>query len=46
MPGDLPSVDSNEDKEGLVCVCACVCGEGVIIIAVDPRDGSHWAAAS
>lgn len=25
MPGDLPGVDSNEDKEGLVCVCARVC---------------------
>lgn len=28
MPGDLPGVDSNEDKEGLVCVCVCVWGGG------------------
>ncbi|KAI9533488.1 hypothetical protein NQZ68_022618 [Dissostichus eleginoides] len=34
MPGDLPGVDSNEDKES-----------GGFIIAVDPRDGSHWADA-
>lgn len=26
MPGDLPGVDSNEDKE--VCECVCVCEVG------------------
>lgn len=51
MPGDLPGVDGNEDKEVCECVClllACGVGwwvGGGIIITVDPRDGSRWADA-
>lgn len=53
MPGDLPGVDSNEDKEvweyvfevGVGSLEGGVEGFG-IIIAADPRDGSHWADAS
>ena len=28
MPGDLPGVDSNEDKEVCECECVCVWGGG------------------
>lgn len=52
MPGDLPGVDSNEDKEVWEYVFEVGVGSlrgGVgrfgIIIAADPRDGSHWVHA-